>query len=232
MSTKKCNAFLSHSFKAPCSQRFYGQLWQLWTSFTIHNYRNIPQTLAVLQAALDTFHENIDIFVREGIQDHFNIPKIHQMIHYVAAIKSRGSADGYNSESPERLHIDFAKDAYRASNKREYVGQMTVWLGRQEAVAQFSAYLSWLSHRDLTIPDSDPDEEFVDVDLDVDETAPMGGNIDNEAALTHRIKPGFPRQDRTAITHEPVGASRSSCHSIPLSSVAHILLQEHQFSPI
>ncbi|KAG6912043.1 hypothetical protein DXG01_001823, partial [Tephrocybe rancida] len=55
-------------------------------------------------------------------------------MHYVEAIKALGSADGYNSEAPERLHIDFAKDAYRASNKRDYTEQMAMWLQRREAM--------------------------------------------------------------------------------------------------
>ncbi|KAG6849242.1 hypothetical protein C0991_011820 [Blastosporella zonata] len=79
------------------------------------------QTLAALENALQMFHNKKDIFIQMGVKEHFNIPKLHQMLHYLAAIKSRGSADGYNSESPERLHIDYAKDAYRASNKRDYV---------------------------------------------------------------------------------------------------------------
>jgi len=93
------------------------------------------QTLNALQKALETFHENKDVFIREGICEHFNILKLHAMVHYIEAIRSRGCPDGFNTESPERLHIDYAKDAYRASNKKEYVHQMTVWLGRQEAVA-------------------------------------------------------------------------------------------------
>jgi hypothetical protein len=93
------------------------------------------KTLKCLQKALEVFYENKKIFVTEGIREHFNIPKVHSMVHYLAAIQSRGSLDGYNTESPERLHIDYAKEAYRASNKKEYVRQMTVWLGRQEAVA-------------------------------------------------------------------------------------------------
>jgi len=87
------------------------------------------QTLKSLQKALKTFHENKAVFVTEGICEHFNILKIHAMVHYVAAIQSRGSADGFNTESLERLHIDYAKEAYRASNKKEYVHQMTVWFG-------------------------------------------------------------------------------------------------------
>jgi hypothetical protein len=94
------------------------------------------KTLEAWEKALRAFHENKEVFVDIGIREHFNIPKIHQMVHYIQSIKSHGTADGYNTESPERLHIDYAKEAYRASNKREYVRQMTVWLGRQESVAR------------------------------------------------------------------------------------------------
>ena len=58
-----------------------------------------------------------------------------------------GSADGYNSESPERLHIDFAKEAYCASNKRDYVEQMAIWLQRQEASWLQESYLIWVENR-------------------------------------------------------------------------------------
>src|SRR5277367_2380021 len=100
-----------------------------------------------------------DVFIQEGVREHFNIPKIHQMIHYAAAIQSRGSADGYNREASERLHIDYAKEGYRASNKKDYIKQMTVWLGRQEAVAQFRAYLVYAKHSS-SHSDSDSDVGF------------------------------------------------------------------------
>ncbi|THU77979.1 hypothetical protein K435DRAFT_877154 [Dendrothele bispora CBS 962.96] len=38
----------------------------------------------------------------------------------------------YNTETTERLHIDFAKDAYRASNHKDEYAQMTLWLERRE----------------------------------------------------------------------------------------------------
>ncbi|KAJ7906533.1 hypothetical protein B0H13DRAFT_1880510 [Mycena leptocephala] len=44
--------------------------------------------------------------------EHFNIPKIHSLEHYEPSIRLFGSADGFNTESPERLHIDYAKNAY------------------------------------------------------------------------------------------------------------------------
>ncbi len=100
-------------------------------------------TLELLRSALDQFHENKEIFIKLEArnQDHFNIPKIHSMEHYKDLIQLFGSADGYNTESPERLHINYAKDAYRASNRKDYTQQMTWWLQRQEAVDRFSTYL-------------------------------------------------------------------------------------------
>ncbi|KAJ7193265.1 hypothetical protein GGX14DRAFT_593074 [Mycena pura] len=103
-------------------------------------------TLLGLAGALDDFHRYKDIFItlEARLPPHFNIPKIHSMEHYVDLIRLFGSADGFNTESPERLHIDYAKNAYRASNKRDYIIQMTKWLRRQEAVDRFTLYLEWM----------------------------------------------------------------------------------------
>ena len=79
------------------------------------------KTLDALEQCLKTFHENQEVIVKLKIREHFNIPKIHAILHYVNCIWSLGSADGYNTESPERPHIDFAKEAYCASNKCDYI---------------------------------------------------------------------------------------------------------------
>lgn len=104
-------------------------------------------SLRQLEAALEEFHANKDIFISTGIREHFNIPKIHSMRHYVEMIKSRGSADGFNTELPERLHIDYAKVAYNASNKKVFFAQMTTWLTRQDKMHRFDKFLDW-RHRD------------------------------------------------------------------------------------
>ena len=83
------------------------------------------------------------------VPGHFNIPKIHSIEHYIKLIEQFSSADGFNIESPEQLHIDYAKNAYHASNKKDYTRQMTNWLQRQEAVDQFSLYLSWIAKGSL-----------------------------------------------------------------------------------
>ncbi|KAJ6516654.1 Zn-finger domain-containing protein [Mycena vitilis] len=118
-------------------------------------------TLDALQSSLDTFHAHKDILIELGVREHFNIPKIHSLQHYVDGIRSLGSADGYNTEAPERLHIDFAKKAYRSSNKRDYTSQMTVWLQRQEAFALREAYLDWLNDAlsSQAVEDDDSDDE-------------------------------------------------------------------------
>lgn len=102
-------------------------------------------TLQALEHCLEAFHKHKDIFIKLEIRQHFNIPKLHAIQHYIEFIKALGSLDGYNTESPERLHIDFAKAAYRASNRRDFIEQMAVWLQRQEAVNLRCAYLDWLN---------------------------------------------------------------------------------------
>ncbi|KAG5633779.1 hypothetical protein H0H81_005336, partial [Sphagnurus paluster] len=156
------------------------------------------ETLGRLEGALRVFHENKDIIVRAGLREHFNIPKLHQMLHYVDAIKSHGSADGYNTKSPEQLHIDFAKDAYQALNKRDYVKQMATWLRPQEAVTHYSAYLDWLSDDTPDNPDSNPNSD----NDDYDHYPPPCALVPLQNDTQHRIsvKPGFPKIDLTTIT--------------------------------
>ncbi|KAG0693774.1 hypothetical protein DFH29DRAFT_881197 [Suillus ampliporus] len=97
-------------------------------------HKEMQHVFVGLDCALAVFHTNKQVLIDLDIHEHFNIPKIHQLTHYVYAIQQFRSVDGFNSELPEQLHIDFAKDAYRASNKCDYEEQMALWLQRQEAV--------------------------------------------------------------------------------------------------
>ncbi|KAH9979616.1 hypothetical protein BJV74DRAFT_879411 [Russula compacta] len=116
-------------------------------------------TLARMRDGLNMFHANKDIFVELGICDDFNIPKLHSMLHYIESLHALGSVDGYNTESPERLHIDYAKEGYRAGNGGDYIAQMTLWLQRQEAVDHHTAYLDWISTNGSDSDDSDVENE-------------------------------------------------------------------------
>ncbi|KAF8122220.1 hypothetical protein EV363DRAFT_1183475 [Boletus edulis] len=113
-------------------------------------HSHTDQTLLVLQQALDDFHHNKDVFIDLGCRNHFNFPKFHSLVHYTDTIRNLGSLDGLNTETSERLHIDFAKKAYAATSRKDYTIQMTRWLQRQEAVIWFGAYLCWRHKTELT----------------------------------------------------------------------------------
>ncbi|THU97914.1 hypothetical protein K435DRAFT_886886 [Dendrothele bispora CBS 962.96] len=102
------------------------------------------QTLQLLDSALARFHNNKQIFVELGIRENFQFPKLHFLNHYVQKIKNFGTTDNFNTEHTERLHIDMAKDAYRASNRKDEYMQMTKWLERKEKVLRHDDFLIWL----------------------------------------------------------------------------------------
>jgi len=148
------------------------------------------------------------------------------MQHYIAAIISLGSANGYSSESPECLHIDFAKSAYRASNKKNYIKQMTKWLTHQEACFCFANYLHW------TIPDyimeltaiskskknddENEHDELVDAD-DLDQVEGLGYLVAKEPAYPHTsissLMMDFGATDFLPQLQHLLRSSRLSSHS-------------------
>ncbi|KIO19455.1 hypothetical protein M407DRAFT_11379 [Tulasnella calospora MUT 4182] len=101
------------------------------------------ETVTQMTDCLKDFHKNKAVFSENGVRGDFNIPKLHSLVHYADSIVACGAADGYNTEYPERLHIEYAKLGYHASNKREYQKQMVTWLERQEAVDIFDSYVTW-----------------------------------------------------------------------------------------
>ena len=124
------------------------------------------------------------------------------MVHYFAAVQSRGSLDWFDTESPKRLHIDYAKEAYRASNKKEYIQQMMVWLGRQEAVAWFRAYLDYVTGTALDPSISDKDTHD-NKDNEIEEPADHA-QADLSPHHTHSVavKLALPHMDfNTPTTH-------------------------------
>ncbi|KAF9487129.1 hypothetical protein BDN71DRAFT_1405152 [Pleurotus eryngii] len=109
------------------------------SQFPIHS----TETLRLLDSTLSRFHNEKSIFIKYGIREHFNIPKIHSLAHYSRAITLFGATDNYSTESTECLHIDFAKDAYNATNHKDEYPQMTKWLERREKVMLHEKYIIW-----------------------------------------------------------------------------------------
>ncbi|KAG8716653.1 hypothetical protein FRC08_009076 [Ceratobasidium sp. 394] len=113
--------------------------------FRAHASSMTDTDLADLEQDLDTFHQLKDILVRKGFYQskaRFDrIPKFHMLSHYVDSIRALGTPDGYNTEVPEHLHIEYAKNPWRASNKVKPMNQMLKYIQRQEAIRIHRAYL-------------------------------------------------------------------------------------------
>lgn len=101
------------------------------------------ETLSDMQAALNSFHANKTIFVDLEIRDHFQLPKLESLNHFLASIRDFGALDNCNTEYTERLHIDMAKDAYRATNHKDEYPQMTLWLDRKEKIVRHDKFILW-----------------------------------------------------------------------------------------
>ncbi len=105
-------------------------------------------TIVHMENSLTRFHNNKEVFIDLGIREHFNIPKIHSLIHYSPSIRLFGTTDNYNTEQTERLHINFTKDAYRATNHKDEYSQMTTWLERRKKVQLHSTFIKWRQQSD------------------------------------------------------------------------------------
>ncbi|KAF8574595.1 hypothetical protein K439DRAFT_1655621 [Ramaria rubella] len=102
-------------------------------------YKNMEKVfMGLISESLARFHAHNDAFITHNVCEHFQIPKIHAMEHYVASIKSCGTADGFNTELPEQLHIDFAKIGYQASSRLLFAIGMIVVLPAQEETMEYS----------------------------------------------------------------------------------------------
>ncbi|KAG8992804.1 hypothetical protein FRB90_000895 [Tulasnella sp. 427] len=112
------------------------------------------KSLEKLEDALEEFHKHKNIFLETKAReaDAFDFPKLHGLLHYAPKIRDFGTTDNYNTENTERLHIDMAKDAYRATNRKEILPQMILWLERKEKLFAFSTSIEWRQGASVTAP--------------------------------------------------------------------------------
>ncbi|KZV91631.1 hypothetical protein EXIGLDRAFT_769682 [Exidia glandulosa HHB12029] len=108
--------------------------------YTCHS----TDTLAMMDESLADFHKYKAVFLNTGAAESLDLPKLHSLVHYVPSIRLFGTTDGYNTEQTERLHIDYAKQAYGASNHREndIFPFMCTWLERREKMFKFATHLA------------------------------------------------------------------------------------------
>jgi len=76
---------------------------------------------------------------------HFGYPKRHLVSHISESIRRMGSGDNFTTDISERLHIDNVKEAYRSTNKVNYIRQMLKHNDRSTALDYMEETLSYLA---------------------------------------------------------------------------------------
>jgi hypothetical protein len=79
---------------------------------------------------------------KNGVIEHFEIPKFHNIRHLPAQVFAKGPLDNYSTETMERMHGDL-KNAYDATNRCNWAEQAVKWLMRRERILGFA---TWLEH--------------------------------------------------------------------------------------
>ncbi|KAI0826680.1 hypothetical protein BC628DRAFT_1419162 [Trametes gibbosa] len=70
-------------------------------------------TLKLLEDALHRLHTNKDIFVDLGVRQHFKLPKLHSLDHYVQSIKLFGTTDYRTINSNDKLRTEVSERGLR-----------------------------------------------------------------------------------------------------------------------
>ncbi|KAG8697719.1 hypothetical protein FRC09_007683 [Ceratobasidium sp. 395] len=143
--------------------------------FRAHAGRMTENELEEMEEAWAEFHRLKPALVAAGALKNagsFNrISKLHTVLHWPQSIRELGTPDGYNTEAPEHLHIEYAKEPWRRSNGVDPLPQMIKFIQRQEAIriqrAHLDAYLA-LIRKELAAADRG-DGEIHDDEDDEDE---------------------------------------------------------------
>lgn len=91
--------------------------------------------LTKIDEAVERFHVEREVFVDEGIREHFNLPRQHSIVHYRSLIQMFGAPNGICSSITESKHISAVKDAYRRSSRNQPLGEMLLINQRMDKLA-------------------------------------------------------------------------------------------------
>ncbi|CAE6421957.1 unnamed protein product [Rhizoctonia solani] len=172
--------------------------------------------LNCLDSDVRVFHATREIFITRQVytgEDFNNFSKMHMMGHYAHQIREWGAPDGYNTEGPERLHIDYVKTPYHTTSGVNPEPQMTKHLQRIEALGIRRAELE----RDGTIkprkrryrPDDDADglSDDSEDELEIAQlrgTATVDAQDNEQGALPRaREQEAYQPKPEVAIAREP-----------------------------
>ncbi|KAF8709631.1 Zn-finger protein, partial [Rhizoctonia solani] len=142
--------------------------------YLAHSSTLTEDELCEMDKQLATFHSQKSVFDEwlKTKRKFHNIPKFHSLQHYTHAIRMLGTPDGYNTEAPERLHIDLTKAGFNASNKIDdtELEQMAEYIQRMDSLALHRAYLNYIDRPEGDDEGDDWRDGWEDLDsLDDDE---------------------------------------------------------------
>ena len=92
-------------------------------SYLVHHYVHDTESIQAIDAALQSFHNNCEIFRTSGVL-HFNYPCQCSLKCYIAMICAYGSLSGLCSSMMEHKHIKAVKKPWRHSNRYKAMKQM------------------------------------------------------------------------------------------------------------
>ncbi|KAG8706261.1 hypothetical protein FRC11_008370, partial [Ceratobasidium sp. 423] len=176
------------------------------SSLTESELREMDRQLAI-------FHENKGVFTQwlKSERKFHNIPKIHMLQHYTHTIRMLSTPNGYNTEAPERLHINLTKAGYHASNKVDNteLDQMAKYVQQMDALAIHQAYLTYLAQAEEDDGNSD---DGSDTGSDEDQQEDMANGCEVERVVNtepeRRSQIGGPSNLSSAA---PVSTNSLSC---------------------
>ncbi|GAB1522941.1 hypothetical protein RhiTH_006069 [Rhizoctonia solani] len=113
-----------------------------------------------------------------------NIAKLHMILHYLWSIWQFGTPNGYNTKSLENLHIIFAKEPWKKSNKKDPLEQMCKLIQCQEARAHLGqlhgpGFFSRKALAIFNVPDQDSVDDSKNKDDKADEHSGSWEDVDN-----------------------------------------------------
>jgi hypothetical protein len=129
----------------------------LYALHGIHDFIYLAQykvhsekTLDYMKKALHQFHQHKQQFIEHNAcrgkshtMKHFKIPKLYALLTFTAHIRSMGTLPQFSTEITESCHQTMAKQAYRATNKRDFEKQMCGYLDRCDRVSFMKELLHW-----------------------------------------------------------------------------------------
>jgi len=110
------------------TERVTNQLEREIYGITSNEQKRFKTEFSIRLIEFEVWWETISIQAfRQSIEQrviHFGYPKLHLVSHISESIRRMGSGDNITTDISERLHIANVKEAYRSTNKVNYIRQI------------------------------------------------------------------------------------------------------------